>query len=193
MIVTFGILLILEDIVRSIWGTQNYAIDPPALLDGVVMIAGQPFPIYRLFIVAASAIMAGGLAFWLRSTRQGLFVRAASHDPSVAAMCGVRTNVLGPMVVGLGAVFAGLSGILAAPFLSLNPNMGSEILVLSFVVSVIGGLGSFTGAFISAMLLGQVQSFGTVHTPELASILPFLLMALVLIFRPQGIAGAKVS
>jgi branched-chain amino acid transport system permease protein len=191
VIVTFGVLLILEDVVRSIWGTQNYAIDPPAALAGVVNVGGAPFPIYRLFIVAASVAMAAMLAGWLRYGRTGLFVRAASHDPSVAAMCGVRTAVIGPMVVGLGAAFAGLSGIVAAPFLSLNPSMGSEILVLSFVVSVIGGLGSFTGAFVSAMLLGQAQAFGTVYTPELASLLPFLLMALVLVFRPQGIAGVK--
>jgi branched-chain amino acid transport system permease protein len=191
VIVTFGVLLILEDLVRSVWGTRSYAIDPPEALAGVVDLFGAPFPVYRLFIVAASAAMAAGLAAWLRFGRMGLFVRAASHDASVAAMCGVRTAVIGPMVVGLGAAFAGLAGIVAAPFLSINPSMGSEILVLSFVVSVIGGLGSFSGAFVSAMLLGQVQAFGTVWLPELAALLPFLLMALVLVFRPQGIAGAK--
>lgn len=190
VIVTFGILLILEDLVRSVWGTQNHAIDPPAYLAGVVSIAGEPFPVYRITLVAASAAMAAGLVLWLRFSRLGLFVRAASHDPAVAAMCGVRTDVLGPLVVGLGAAFAGVSGILAAPLLSLNPSMGTEILVLSFVVSVVGGLGSFAGAFLSAMLLGQIQSFGTVYTPELASLLPYLLMALVLVFRPQGIAGS---
>jgi branched-chain amino acid transport system permease protein len=192
VIVTFGILLMIEDVVRSIWGTQNYAIDPPALLSGVLPIGGEPFPVYRLFIVAASAAMALGLAAWLRFSRSGLFVRAASDDPSVAAMCGVRTEVVGPMVVGLGAAFAGISGIIAAPFLSLNPSMDSEILVLSFVVSVVGGLGSFVGAFISAMCLGQIQAFGTVYTPELASLLPFLLTTIVLAFRPRGIAGSRI-
>lgn len=191
VIVTFGVLLILEDVVRSVWGTRSYAVDPPAALAGVVDLFGAPFPVYRLFIVAASATMAATLAGWLRFSRTGLFVRAASHDASVAAMCGVRTAAIGPMVVGLGAAFAGLSGIVAAPFLSINPSMGSEILVLSFVVSVIGGLGSFWGAFVSAMLLGQVQAFGTVWLPELAALLPFLLMAFVLVFRPQGIAGTK--
>lgn len=191
VIVTFGVLLILEDVVRSVWGTRSYAIDPPEVLAGVVDLFGAPFPVYRLFIVAASAGMAAALAGWLRFSRTGLFVRAASHDASVAAMCGVRTAAIGPMVVGLGAAFAGMSGIVAAPFLSINPSMGSEILVLSFVVSVIGGLGSFWGAFVSAMLLGQVQAFGTVWLPELAALLPFLLMAFVLVFRPQGIAGTK--
>ena len=192
VLVTFGVLLILEDFVRTVWGTQNYTIDPPPALSGVVEIAGAPFPVYRLFIVAASALMAGGMVVWLRYTRSGLWVRAASHSPAVAAMCGVRTNVLGPLVVGLGAAFAGVAGIVAAPFLSLNPSMGSEILVLSFVVSVIGGLGSFGGAFISAMLLGQIQAFGVVYLPEMAALLPFLLMALVLVARPQGILGTKV-
>ena len=192
VLVTFGVLLILEDFVRTVWGTQNFTIDPPPALSGVVEIAGAPFPVYRLFIVAASALMAGGMVVWLRYTRSGLWVRAASHSPAVAAMCGVRTNVLGPLVVGLGAAFAGVAGIVAAPFLSLNPSMGSEILVLSFVVSVIGGLGSFGGAFISAMLLGQIQAFGVVYLPEMAALLPFLLMALVLVARPQGILGTKV-
>lgn len=192
VLVTFGVLLILEDLVRTVWGTGNYAIDPPVALSGVVDIAGAPFPIYRLFIVLASALMAGGMVVWLRYSRSGLWVRAASHSPSVAAMCGVRTNVLGPLVVGLGAAFAGIAGIIAAPFLSLNPSMGSEILVLSFVVSVIGGLGSFGGAFVSAMILGQVQAFGIVYLPEMAALLPFLLMALVLVARPQGIFGQKV-
>lgn len=191
VLVTFGVLLILEDLVRTLWGTGNYAIDPPAALSGVVQIAGAPFPVYRLFIVAASASMVAGLVLWLRCTRSGLWVRAASHDPAVAAMCGVRTNLLGPLVVGLGAAFAGIAGIVAAPFLSLNPSMGSEILVLSFVVTVVGGLGSFSGAFVSAMVLGQVQAFGIVHLPELAALLPFLLMALVLVFRPQGLLGSK--
>jgi len=192
VLVTFGVMLILEDFVRTVWGTGNYAIDPPALLSGVVQIAGAPFPIYRLFIVLASAVMAGGMVIWLRYSRSGLWVRAASHSPVVAAMCGVRTNVLGPLVVGLGAAFAGVAGIVAAPFLSLNPSMGAEILVMSFVVSVIGGLGSFGGAFISAMILGQVQAFGVVYLPEIAALFPFLLMALVLVVRPQGILGNKV-
>ncbi|MDF1670056.1 MAG: branched-chain amino acid ABC transporter permease [Roseovarius sp.] len=191
VLVTFGVMLIIEDVVRTVWGTQNYAIDPPAALSGVVEIAGAPFPVYRLFIVAASAVMVGGLVVWLRYTRSGLWVRAASHSPTVAAMCGVRTNLLGPLVVGLGAAFAGVAGIVAAPFLSLNPTMGAEILVLSFVVTVIGGLSSFGGAFISAMILGQVQAFGIVYVPEMAALLPFLLMALVLVARPQGLLGKK--
>jgi len=191
VIVTFGLLLVLEDGVRSLWGTQNYAMDPPALLAGTVTLAGAPFPIYRLAIVVLSGAMAGGLIAWLRLGRTGLFVRAASRDPQVAAMFGVKTDLLGPLVVALGSAFAGVAGVLAAPFLSLNLGMGSDVLVLSFVVTVVGGLGSFAGAFISAMLLGQIQSFGTVHLPELAALLPYLLMAAILIFRPHGLAGVK--
>jgi branched-chain amino acid transport system permease protein len=191
VIVTFGLLLVLEDLVRSVWGTQNYALDPPRWLAGTVSLDGAPFPVYRLAIIGASAVMAAGLVLWLRHGRTGLFVRAASKDAGVAAMFGVKTDLLGPIVVGLGAAFAGVSGVLAAPFLSLNPAMGGNILVLSFVVTVVGGLGSFAGAFQSALLLGQVQSFGTVYTPELASLLPFLLMAVVLVFRPQGLGGTE--
>ncbi len=118
-------------------------------------------------------------------------MRAASEDPLVTAIQGVNTDFLSAAVVALGAAFAGVSGVLAGPFLSLSPVMGGDILVTSFVVVVIGGLGSFSGAFIAAMILGQFQSLGSVYLPDLAELFPFLLMIGVLIWKPTGIAGSR--
>lgn len=191
VLATFGVLLILEDVVQTIWGKQNYSVDAPALLNGVVDIFGTPFPVYRLAIIFISAALALSLALWLRYGKAGLLVRAASEDPLVTAIQGVNTDLLSIAVVALGAAFAGISGVLAGPFLSLNPVMGAEILVTSFVVIVIGGLGSFTGAFFSAMILGQIQSFGSVYLPDLAELFPYLLMIAILIWKPTGIAGSR--
>ncbi len=191
VLVTFGVLLVLEDVVQTIWGKQNYSFDAPLLLDGSVEVFGSPFPVYRLAIIAISAIIAASLAAWLRYGKVGLLVRAASEDPLVTAIQGVNTDFLSAAVVALGAAFAGVSGVLAGPFLSLSPVMGGDILVTSFVVVVIGGLGSFSGAFIAAMILGQIQSLGAVYLPDLAELFPFLLMIGVLIWKPTGIAGSR--
>lgn len=192
VIVTYGLLLILEDVVQSFWGKTNYTMEAPTILRGSVQLFGTSFPVYRLSIIIAGALITGGLIFWLRSTRMGLFIRAASTDPVTTAMQGVNTDRISGGVVALGAALAGVAGVIAAPFLSLSPTMGSDILIDSFVVVVIGGLGSFGGAFIAAMIVGQIQTMGAVYLPEFASLLPFCLMLVVLIGKPSGIAGSRV-
>jgi len=192
VIVTYGILLICEDIVQSIWGKVNYSLDAPMLLRGSVDLFGIPFPIYRLAIICAGGLIAGGLVYWLGRSRIGLFIRAASTDPVTTAMQGVNTDWISGGVVAIGCALAGIAGVIAGPFLSLSPTMGSDILIDSFVVVVIGGLGSFGGAFIAAMLVGLVQTFGAVYLPELAALLPFCLMLIILIWKPSGIAGSRV-
>ena len=192
VIVTYGILLIFEDIVQSIWGKVNYSIDAPGILRGSVAVFGTPFPIYRLAIILAGGVIAGGLVFWLGKSRIGLYIRAASTDPVTTAMQGVNTDRISAGVVALGCALAGIAGVIAGPFLSLSPTMGSDILIDSFVVVVIGGLGSFGGAFIAAMIVGLVQTFGAVYLPELAALLPFCLMLIILIWKPSGIAGSRV-
>jgi branched-chain amino acid transport system permease protein len=192
LIATFGLLLIIEDAVRGIWGRATLSIDPPAHLSGVVSIWGSDFPVYRLFIVAAAACVIAVLAFWLRYSRVGPFVRAASIDPLTTAVLGVNTDRLSAIVVGFGTALAGFSGVLAAPLLSLSPTMGSTVLVDSFVVTVVGGLGSFVGAFLAAMIIGEIQIGGSVWLPRLASMLPFVLMAAILVWRPTGLLGSRV-
>lgn len=192
VIVTYGLLLILEDVVQSFWGKTNYTMDAPAILQDSVDLLGTSFPFYRLSIIIAGVLITGGLLLWLRFSRMGLFIRAASTDPVTTAMQGVNTDRISGGVVALGAALAGVAGVIAAPFLSLSPTMGSDILIDSFVVVVIGGLGSFGGAFIAAMIVGQIQTMGSVYLPEYAALLPFCLMLAVLIGKPSGIAGSRV-
>lgn len=192
VIVTYGLLLILEDVVQSWWGKTNYTMEAPAILRGSMQLLGTSFPMYRISIIVAGALVTGGLILWLRWSRMGLFIRAASTDPVTTAMQGVNTDRISGGVVALGAALAGTAGVIAAPFLSLSPTMGSDILIDSFVVVVIGGLGSFGGAFIAAMLVGQIQTLGAVYLPELASLLPFCLMLGILVGKPSGIAGSRV-
>ncbi len=190
MLVTFGLLLVLEDAVRSIWGKEFLTVQPPAILSGVVHLTGTSFPVYRLAVIGVAILVAGGLSLWLRFSRVGLYVRASSVDPLTTGMQGVDTDRLSATVVAIGAGLAGLSGTIAAPLLALSPSMGGSILIDSFVVVVTGGLGSFTGAFIAAMVIGQLHNLGVVFVPEAASMIPLVLMVLVLIWRPGGLAKA---
>jgi len=191
VLVTFGALLIMEDVVRTIWGSNNYSMDGPALLAFSFHLWGQELPAYRVAVIVVGAAVALGLTLWLRFSKLGLFVRAASVDPNTTAMQGVNTDALSALVVGVGFALAGLAGVVAAPFLSLAPSMSAEIVLDSFVVVIIGGLGSLAGAFIAAIVLGLVQTLGTVYLPSIAVLLPFVLMAAVLLWRPAGIAGNR--
>lgn len=192
MLVTFGLLLVLEDAVRGIWGKDFLTSQPPPILSGVIYLAGTSFPIYRLAVIACAVIVATGLSLWLHISRVGLYVRASAVDPLTTGMQGVDTERLSMMVVAIGAGLAGLSGTIAAPLVALSPSMGGYILIDSFVVVVTGGLGSFTGAFLAAMIIGQVHNLGIVFVPGVASMIPLVLMAMVLIWRPGGLMKAGV-
>jgi branched-chain amino acid transport system permease protein len=191
VLVTFGLLLVIEDFVQTVWGKSNLSIATPAALAFAVDLLGTQVPAYRLAVIALGAAVALGLTLWLRFSRAGLYVRAASTDPVTTAMQGVNTDALSAFVVGLGTALAGLAGVVAAPFLSLSPSMSSDVIIDSFIVVVIGGLGSLAGAFVAAMLLGLLQAFGAVWLPEASVLLPFMLMVGVLLWKPEGFAGSR--
>jgi len=191
MLVTFGLLLILEDLVVAIWGKTNYSLFTPDLLNFSVSLGGHDLPAYRIGVIVVGAVVALGLTLWLRFSRMGLFVRSASTDPITTSMQGVNTDVLSATVVGLGSALAGLAGVVAGPFLSLSPHMSSDVLIDSFVVVVIGGLGSLAGAFAAALLLGMTQAIGAVYLPEVSVLLPFVFMIAILIWKPSGLAGSR--
>lgn len=188
VLVTFGILLVFEDLVHVVWGADTISVATPALLSGVIQFGDIYFPVYRLLVIGVAIAVAVGLTLWLRGSRAGLFVRASSVDPLTTGMQGVDTEKLSMTVVALGTGLAGLSGVIASPLLALSPSMGSTILIESFIVVVIGGLGSFAGAFIAALLIGQVHNLGIVFLPNVSSMLPLLLMVAVLIWKPTGFA-----
>jgi len=191
VLVTFGLLLVIEDFVQTVWGKSNLSLPAPAALNMSIDILGTPVPAYRLGVIAVGAAVALGLSLWLRYSKVGLFVRAASTDPTTTAMQGVNTDVLSAGVVGLGTALAGLAGVVAAPFLSLSPSMSSDVIIDSFVVVVVGGLGSLAGAFVAAMVLGMVQALGAVYLPDESVLLPFILMVAILIWKPAGFAGSR--
>lgn len=191
VLVTFGLLLILETLVTVVWGKAYLRYPMPELLSGTVEIAGSPFPVYRLFVIVVSIAVALSLASWLRFSRIGLYVRAASADARVTSIQGINVDRLSLIVVGLGTALAGLSGVVAGPLLSLSPTMGNYILIDSFIVVVIGGMGSFSGAFVAALLIGQIHNFGAIYLPWAGTMLPLLLMVGVLIWRPTGLSGAR--
>lgn len=191
VLVTFGLLLVIEDVVLTLWGKSNYSVSTPEALNMTVDLLGTPVPAYRIAVIAIGALVALGLTLWLRHSKIGLLVRAASTEPVTTSMQGVNTDALSAGVVGLGTALAGLAGVVAAPFLSLSPTMSSDVLIDSFVVVVIGGLGSLAGAFIAALALGMIQAVGAVYVPGVAAMLPFLLMVAILIWKPAGLAGSR--
>jgi len=191
VLVTFGLLLVIEDMVQSVWGKSNLSVAAPEALNFSVDLFGTSVPAYRIGVIVMGAAVALGLSLWLRYSKVGLFVRAASTDPVTTAMQGVNTDALSAGVVGLGTALAGLAGVVAAPFLSLSPSMSSDVLIDSFVVVVIGGLGSLAGAFIAALLLGMVQAIGAVYLPDASVLLPFVFMVAILIWKPAGFAGSR--
>lgn len=192
LLVTFGLLLVLEDFAQTVWGKDFRRLPAPDALSGTVSLAGESFPVYRLLVIVVAAGVAIGLSLWLRRSRIGLFVRASSIDRVTTAVQGVDTDRVSMAVVALGAALAGLSGTIAAPLLAISPAMGGYILIESFIVVVIGGLGSFSGAFVAALVIGQVHNLGVVYVPWAATMFPFLLMVAVLVWRPTGLAGSHV-
>lgn len=192
VLVTFGLLMVLEDFAQTIWGKDYLKMPVPPMLSGSVSIFGDSFPTYRLLVIVVAGAVALGLSIWLRASRIGLYVRASSVDQFTTAMQGVNTDRVSIVVVALGTALAGLSGTIAAPLLALSPSMGSDILIESFIVVVVGGLGSFAGAFVAAIVIGQVHNIGLVYLPWAATMIPFVLMVIVLVWRPTGIAGSHV-
>ncbi|MBR0564716.1 branched-chain amino acid ABC transporter permease [Azoarcus sp. L1K30] len=191
VLVTFGLLLVIEDFVQTVWGKSNLSLATPDALNFAVNLFGTQVPAYRIGVIVVGAAVALGLSLWLRFSRYGLFVRAASTDPTTTSMQGVNTDALSAGVVGLGTALAGLAGVVSAPFMSLSPSMSADVIIDSFVVVVIGGLGSLAGAFIAAMVLGMVQAVGAVYLPDASVLLPFVLMVAILIWRPAGFAGSR--
>jgi branched-chain amino acid transport system permease protein len=192
-LVTFGIGLIVGPAVHKIWGTVPLAVDPPAVLAGSTQLFGTMYPVYRLFLIGMGFGTCLLLAAWLKYTRSGMHTRAVSQQPHVARMMGVNTDRLSLLVVCLGSAFAGLAGVLAGPYLSVDPGMGASILISCLIVVVVGGLGSIGGAIAAAVVYGFIQVIGTVLLPSVAVLAPYLLLFGVLLWRPQGLGRGRVG
>lgn len=189
LLLTFAFLLILNDAVRMIWGPGYQIIDPPRALTGTFVLAGAVYPIYSLFVIASGAAV--GLAVWLLFGRTliGKRIRAAALDRDMALAVGIDVPRLYTLVFAFGAWLAAFGGALAAPMRALGPAMGDRIIIESFIIVVIGGLGSFPGALLGALILGALHGFGGRWFPQFDIVWPYVGMALVLLLRPHGLLG----
>ncbi|MAN98311.1 branched-chain amino acid ABC transporter permease [uncultured Roseovarius sp.] len=191
VLVTFGLIFALLDITRIVWGDLALGLEVPTLLAGRVALLGVEYPAYRLFIIALGLAIFAALAFVLSRTQIGAMIRAGVDNDAMAACLGINVERLFFIVFCVGCALAGLAGAVAAPLLSVTPDMGLQILIPTLIVIVIGGLGSLKGAIAGSLIFGFVQTFGAVLAPQLASVLIYALLAAVLVIRPVGLFPAK--
>jgi branched-chain amino acid transport system permease protein len=209
VIATFGIILFLNHAVRVIWGAAPLTLPVPDFFTGAVPLAeGQLYPVWRLVIIASGLVVAAGLYGLVTFTRIGMLVRAGATNARMVSALGINIKRLFLIVFGFGTMLAGFAGVMIAPIISVEPGMGTNILILAFVVIVIGGIGSIRGAFIAALLIGVVDTLGRSFSidvlrlvmapspartvgPAIASMLIYVLMAVVLYLRPTGLFPAR--
>ena len=189
LLLTFGLSLVIVEVARIIWGKIGLALDPPRALAGAVNLGFTYFPTYRLFVIAVTAVVLLALWLFLEKTNVGLVIRAGSRDPLMVRALGFDVGRIWFLVFGIGAGLAGLAGILAGPMRGAYAEMGVTIIIESFVVVVVGGMGSLVGAVVSGLLIGQVVSLTTFFAPKLAEIVVFIFMAVILLLRPSGLFG----
>lgn len=189
LILTFGLILVVGTLVLLVWGPDNKSVSRPDALAGAVLIFGQPFPSYYLLVLGLAPTVAIGLWLVFYRTRWGMLIRAATVDREMLGALGVDVATLYTQVFCFGSWLAGLGGALSAPTVAVALGMDADVLTTAFVVVVIGGLGSFAGSFISALLVGLLQSFGILVFPAVSIVLLFAIMAVVLIVRPWGLLG----
>ncbi|WP_435988618.1 branched-chain amino acid ABC transporter permease [Sulfitobacter sp. SH24] len=191
VLVTFGLIFALLDLTRIFWGDLALGIAVPDVFQGRTAFLGVEYPTYRLFIIALGLAVLAALGFVLRRTQIGAMIRAGVDNDVMAACLGINVERLFFIVFCVGCALAGLAGAVAAPLLSVTPDMGLQILIPTLIVIVIGGLGSLKGAIAGSLIYGCVQTFGAVLAPQLASVLIYALLAAVLVIKPVGLFPAK--
>jgi len=208
VLATFGVILIFNEVARYVWGQSPVFMNVPETLSGTVDLLGVPYPAYRIAIIGVGLAIGGLLYLVVHKTRIGMLIRAGAHDAGMVGALGVNIGRLNALVFAAGAALAGLAGLMAGPILSVQPGMGEPILILTLVVLITGGVGSIRGAFYGALLVGIVDTVGRAFLPGLmreimerslaqaagpaiASMLIYLLMAVVLAVRPAGLFPVK--
>jgi branched-chain amino acid transport system permease protein len=189
LLLTFGIAYILEDVVKILWGTEPLRVKIPEFLSGSISLLGGEYPSYRFFILVVSLLVFAFLFLILFKTRAGIIVRAAVAKKEMVAALGFNVPLIFLLLFGVGSWLAGIAGVIGGPYLITHPGMGGAILVDLFVVVVVGGLGSIQGAMVAAILIGEIKSFGILFFPQLSLFPEFLLLAAVLILKPEGLLG----
>jgi branched-chain amino acid transport system permease protein len=183
LLICYAVVLICDDLVKIIWGPDFYAMGMPP--EFVV-------PPFYLVLISVALLIGGALGLGLGLTRIGKIIRAAAHNPDMVSALGINTTLLYSLVFAVGGMLAGLAGGLAAPVRSLTPGMGFSILIESFIVTVIGGMGSIAGALIAAVVLGLIRSFGTIGFPLFTEGLMYIAMIIILVVKPSGLFGKEI-
>ncbi len=209
VLATFGLILIFDELVKIVWGPAGRTVPLPRWLSTTVeILPGVPYPTYRFAIIVVGTVVALGLYGVVAHTRLGMWLRAGASNRRMIGALGVNIELLFTLVFGLGAALAALAGLMAAPIRTVQIGMGNDILIVAFVVIVIGGIGSMRGAFLAAMLVGLIDTFGRAYLPQvlkaflsttvastaapaMASMLIYVLMAALLAWRPTGLFGAR--
>jgi branched-chain amino acid transport system permease protein len=191
MLVTFGLAICLVELVRFLFGSLSKSVPPPAWGQGVTQLGFMLYPTYRLAVVGIVALALGALYVVLYRTRLGMIVRAGIEDAVMVDSLGINVFRIFMVVFGIGAMAAGFAGIVNAPVVSLSPDMGEAILVQTFVVVVIGGVGSFPGAILGGLIAGQILSITSMINPGYSYVMLFAAMTLVLLVRPRGLFGPR--
>lgn len=191
LLLTFGLTYIIVEGVRQVAGAGGKTVDVPDLLASQVTLGSTRFPAYLLFVTFVVALVVAGMYLLLTRTNVGLVIRAGVRDSQMVRILGIRFSRYRVLVFGLGVALAGLAGVLTGPVTGVHPEMGTDILVLAFVVVVVGGLGSFWGAVISGLLIGEIVSITTLYSSVYAGIAPFVLMIVIMTVRPRGLLGTS--
>lgn len=190
VLLTFGLILIFEELRSMLFGDEVHGVAVPAALDYSVRLTDTlSYPVYRLFVTIVCLLLAGAMYVVIQQTRLGMMIRAGSSNREMAASLGINIPSLFALVFAFGVALAAFAGMIAAPLSSVFPGMGNQILIICFVVVVIGGIGSINGAMIASLAIGLADTLGKVLAPEFSGIAVYLLMAVILLWRPQGLAN----
>jgi len=193
VLVTLGLSFMIADVCLMVWTGDPIQIDTPALLRGATNVAGLAFPTYRLAVSVIAVIVAAALWILIERTRLGAMIRAGVDDPAMARVTGIRVSRLFTIVFCLGAWLAGFAGVIGGPILSVYPGLDQEMLPLALVVVILGGSGSLLGCLAGSLIVGFLYNFGQAMFPELAYVVLFLPMLIVLVLRPQGLFGRPAA
>ena len=191
LMVTFGLTLVLGEIIRLLWGVNALQVELPERLAGIVFLFDEPFPVYRLFLIGAGGVVAIAIWQFLERTRLGLLIRATSQNAEMVHALGVDVHLVRTAIFGIGCGLAALGGVLAAPLVTASLGMAGNAIIDAFVIVIIGGMGSFLGSLLAAVLVAFVQVFGNYYFPDFALSSMYLLMLPVLVIRPGGLLGKE--
>jgi len=192
LLMTYAFILIIDDVVKFIWGPEYKTIPKPASLMGSLNLGTTIVPTYNIFIIVVGLLVVLFAWYFLTKTDKGKMVRASSLDRNMLGLLGTNVPLIMTLVFGVATAMGGLAGILAAPLRTVTPGAGVEVIIDSMIVVVIGGFGNFWGALLGALIIGEVLSFGILWMPELATVLTFIVMIIVLIVKPEGLLSKKM-